>query len=111
MSSNGHPTGHVHLLGDHRAPRPTKAEQEATNLKAVEDRVRAIATDVAEHYIAQVPGLVAHMLGEMLHANGFALKAPESWKATPAVAPVVAADQSGDAAVLESAPLQSPEEP
>ena len=44
-------------------------------------------TRVVEHYMAQVPGLVAHMIGEMLHANGMTLKAPESWSETPAVAP------------------------
>ena len=104
MSSNGHPMGHIPILGDHKKPRPTKAEQEAAAIAQVDAKVRQIACEVAEHYMAQVPGLIAHMVGEMLHANGFQLKAPESWKDTPAVAPVVPADQSGDAAVSESIP-------
>lgn len=65
---------------------------------AIDARVREISREVAEHYMAQVPGLVATMLGEMLHANGMTLKAPEHWKSVPAVAPDGSDDLSGDAA-------------
>ena len=96
---NGHPTGHVHLLGDHRAPQPTKAQREKQEVAAIEARVREISAEIAEHYMAQVPGLCVQIVGELLHANGYELKPPPQWSKVPAVAPDGTADQSGDAAV------------
>lgn len=95
MSANGN--GRIHLL-DHQKPQSTKAEREKAEVAFIEARVREISREVAEHYMAQVPGLVATMLGEMLHANGMTLKAPAHWKSIPAVAPMQEL-QSGDAAV------------
>lgn len=95
--------GTIHVLNNGRAPFNKKGD--FVTRKQVEDFVAAYVDEraiaIVEYHMAQVPGLVAHMIGEILHANGMTLKAPESWSNIPAVAPTTES-QSGDAAAPEA---------
>lgn len=94
--------GRIHVLNNGRSPAKrsgdliTRGEADAIVAAAIAE-YKNEQIEICDHYAAQVPGLVATMIGEILHANGMILKAPEHWQSIPAVAPTQE-PQSGDAA-------------
>lgn len=53
--SNGH--GRIHLLGDHREPKPTRAEAQFHQTR-----------QMIEHYMVQIPGLMGQAIEAALSA-------------------------------------------
>lgn len=69
-------SGRVHLLGDHRDPKPTKAQQLDAAAEAIVEKARAETIKICEFYLAQLPDLVARMIGKAFEANGLKLAPP-----------------------------------
>lgn len=85
-SSNGN--GKRPLLLDHLGRKPTSAEERAAIDKQIAEQIAAIAeakaVEVAQFYAQQLPGIVATMIGQILHANGMELKPPPEWRSIAA---------------------------
>ena len=71
--------GHIHLLRDRQPKKPTN-QQMADDIATI---ARAAVIPVIEHYMTQIPGLVAQMLAQAFEAHGLELKPPPKPEAVP----------------------------
>lgn len=78
--SDDNGNGHIHLLGDRKSAKPSKAETDKQMVDAVQNiaivAARKASIEVCEFYLNQMPELVAKMLAEAFQAQGMELKPP-----------------------------------
>lgn len=77
--------GRIQLLG-HKSPKPSKAEVEQQMADDIAAIAKAAVIPVVEHYMMQLPALVAQMLADAFAAQGMTLKPPPKPDVTDTVA-------------------------